>query len=116
MGLFSSKRTAEVLFEASKVDVVALSRDGSTVELVVVADGPWTGSDAQLQSLQAKVQTYVGFALDGPLAEQYPEAAGLPWRIVVHSQSGPPDARTAQVLNALSERLPAHGGELTVRS
>lgn len=114
MGLFSSKRS-EVLFDASKVDVVALSPDGGTVELVVVADAPWTGSDAQLQSLQAKVQTYVGFALDGGLAEQHPEAARLPWRIVVHSQSGPPDARTDAVLEALTERLPSHGGALAVR-
>jgi hypothetical protein len=115
MGLFRSRK-AEVLFDASKVDVVALSPDEGTVELVVVADAPWTGSDAQLQSLQAKVQTYVSFALDGPLAQQYPDARGLPWRVVVDNQSGPPDARTSTVLDGLAERLPAYGGELTVRS
>ncbi len=115
MGLFSSRKV-DSLFDASKVDVVALTPDGATVELVVVADAPWTGSDAQLQSLQAKVQTYVSFALDGPLLQQYPDARGLPWRIVIHSQSGQPHERTSTFLHALAERLSGYGGELTVRS
>lgn len=81
-----------------------------------MADKPWTGSDAQLESLQAKVQTYVAFALDGELAERFPEAIGKPWRIVVNCLAGEPDSRTAQVLDVLGTRLPDHGGSLLVRS
>lgn len=108
-------RPPESLFDARKVDVVALDPGGGAVELVIVADSPWTGSDEQLRSLQAKVQTYVGFALDGPMTDQYPETVGLPWHIVIDAKTGAPDARTATVLQALAERLRGHGGGLQVR-
>src|SRR5687767_9493284 len=88
----------EVLFDGATVDAVSIPADGSAVELHIVADAPWTGSDPQITSLQQKIHTYVGFAADGQLAAAYPEAAGLPWRIVVQCHAGNPDARTADVL------------------
>jgi hypothetical protein len=99
------------LFDAVKVDVVALSADGS-VELYIVQDHPWTGSDAQLSSLQAKVHNYVGYALDGQLATDYPETVDKPWQIVVRCRSGPPDDRTQNVLTELAKRLRPYGGSL----
>src|SRR3954452_7545798 len=108
------KRQEESLFDAAKVDLVAESADG-TIDLVMVQDQPWTGSDAQVSSLQGKVQTYVSFALDGGLAQQFPEAAGRPWRIVLDCQTGSPDARTQSVLDVLATRLPEYGGSLLVR-
>lgn len=109
------KRRQESLFDPAKVDLVAESADG-IIELVVVQDQHWTGSDAQVSSLQDKVQTYVSFALDGGLAQQFPEAAGRPWRIVVQCQTGAPDGRTQAVLDVLSTRLPEYGGCLLVRA
>ena len=103
------KRQEESRFDTGKVDLVAESADG-IIELVVVADRPWTGSDLQVSSLQGKVQTYVSFALDGGLAQQFPEAAGRPWRIVLHCLTGAPDARTQSVLDVLATRLPEYGG------
>lgn len=108
------KRQEDSLFDAGKVDLVAESAEG-TIELVIVQDQPWTGSDAQLTSLQDKVQTYVSFALDGGLTQQFPEAAGRPWRIVLSCQTGQPDESTSAVLDALAARLPEHGGSLLVR-
>jgi hypothetical protein len=100
-----------VLFNAAKIDVVALSADG-TVELYIVQDHPWTGSDAQLNSLQAKVHNYVGYALDGQLATDYPETVNKPWQIVVHCQTGAPDDRAQYVLTELAKRLRPYGGSL----
>ena len=89
----TGKRKAESLFDAGRVDLVAESSDG-IIDLIVVQAQPWTGSGAQLASLQDKVQTYVSYALDGGLAQQFPEAAGRPWRIVLNCLSGEPtDAR-----------------------
>jgi hypothetical protein len=51
------------------VALVAESSDG-VIELVIVQDNPWTGSGAQMTSLQAKVQTYVSFALDAFSAQR----------------------------------------------
>lgn len=108
------KRQPDPLFETNKVDVVAESVEG-TIDLVIVQDQQWTGSDAQLASLRAKVQTYVSFAVDGLLEEQYPEAAGRPWSIVINCLSGQPDERTQMTLDVLASRLPQYGGSLLVR-
>ncbi|MEQ4209771.1 DUF6572 domain-containing protein [Actinopolymorpha sp. B9G3] len=108
------RKHSEALFDPGKVDLVAETADG-VVELVIVADAPWTGSDAQLSSLQDKVQTYVSFALDGQMERSFPEAAGRPWRIVVSAQAGDPDHRTNSVLQTLADRLPQYGGSLLIR-
>lgn len=102
-------------FDPASVDVVALSPDRSTVDLVIVQSGEWTGSDTQLESLQAKIQSYVGYALDGQLVEQYPEVEGLPWRIVIDCQTGPPDALASAVFAHVAQVLPTYGGSLDVR-
>ncbi|WP_370248051.1 DUF6572 domain-containing protein [Nocardioides sp.] len=104
-------------FDPSKVDLVAESADG-VVELVIVRDAPWTGAESELATFQQKVQTYVSFALDGQMGQQFPDAGGKPWAIVVASTeaAGEPDERTRFVLDALMERLPAHGGQLRVRT
>jgi len=111
---FGEKKVEERLFDPAKVDVCAIS-EGGVVELFIVQDHPWTGSDAQLQSLQDKVQTYVSYALDGQMVAAYPETLGLRWRIVIHAQTGPPDVRTQTVLDALNQRLTGYGGSIDTR-
>jgi AAA lid domain len=115
-------------FAEQTIDLVGVSPDGSTVLIYLVQSTAWTGSDAQVRSLQAKIQNYVGFALDGQLVRTYPKVHGLPWSIVVDCQTGPPDTRSAEVLahaataisNALermrlrqANRLVAAGGEMS---
>lgn len=94
------------------VDLVAVSPDGSLVELIIVQAEPWSGTDAELMALQAKIHNYVGFAIDGQLVATHPETDGLPWRIIIDSQAGPPDERTLAVLEALTDRVRAYGGDL----
>lgn len=106
----------DVLFDAAKIDLVALAPDRSRIELYIVADAPWTGSDAQISSLQAKIHAYVGFAIDGQMAQAYPDAAALPWHIVIDCQSGAPDPRTADVLARTIEPVRGYGGDLAVRT
>ena len=105
----------EGLFDPTKVDLVALSPDGEVVEIVIVNDSPWTGSDAQVSSLQQKIQTCVGFALDGQMVATYPETEGSPWRIVIADQAGAPDTRSADVIARIAERVRQYGGDLLVR-
>jgi hypothetical protein len=99
----------DVPFDPTKVDLVGASAEG-VLQLFIVQDQPWSGSDAQLTSLQEKVQTYVSYALDGQLERDYPEVVGKPWQIVIHSQVGQPDERTQYVLTALNARLGTYGG------
>ena len=103
-------------FDATKVDLVTLSPDSAVALLYVVADAPWTGSDAQIHSLQEKIHNYVGFVVDGQLAAQYPETTGLPWSVVVDSHVGPPDDRTSDVLDRMKDPIARYGGSLVVRS
>lgn len=114
MGLLRKQR-AERLFDHEKVDLVAFPQSADAVEFFIVQDAPWTGSDAQLKSFQAKVETYVSYAVDGQMTTAYPETQGLPWRIVLHAQTGPPDKRTAEAIAVLSARLPERGGEFETR-
>ena len=102
-------------FDPATIDLVGLSPDGSTVDLFLVQSSPWTGTEIQIGTLQAKIQNYVGFAVDGQMARQYPEAEGLPWRIVIDSQTGEPDAKAQAVFAHLEQALPTYGGSLEVR-
>jgi hypothetical protein len=83
-----------------------------TVDLHIVQDQAWTGSDEQITSLQHKINNYVSFALDGALTEKYPETEGKPWRIVIASQAGEPDPRTMVVLDQRAPALREYGGDL----
>jgi len=107
--------TEDGLFDPAKVDVVGVSADG-TVELFIVQDRPWTGTDAQLGSLQQKIHNYVSYALDGAMVSSYPEVAGTSWRIVIHSHVGEPDNRTTIMLEALREPRLGYGASLVVRT
>jgi hypothetical protein len=107
--------TPDALFEPSKVDLVALSDDGSTVSLYIVSDSEWNGTDAQLESLQRKIHNYVSFAIDGPMTAAYPEAEGLAWQIVIDCQRGRPDERTRSVLSQVAQAVTRYGGDLVVR-
>ena len=106
---------AEALFDASKVDLVAISADGTAAEVVIVNDSAWTGSDAQVMSLQEKVHAYVSFALDGQMIAAFPETEGLAWRIVIADRAGPPDTRSADVIARIRDKVRQYGGDLLVR-
>jgi hypothetical protein len=73
----------------------------------------WTGAGGQLVSLQEKIHTYVGYAVDGQLNRDFPDTAGLPWRIVIESQAGPPDGRSTEMINRLADPVRRYGGDLT---
>lgn len=99
-------------FDPGTVDIVSIPQSGLVVDLHIVQDSPWTGSDEQLTTLQQKIHNYVSFAIDGPLVATYPETDGLPWRIVIVSREGPPDARTSSILDQVASAVRQYGGEL----
>ena len=79
--------------------------------MFIVQDHPWTGSDAQLQSLQdIKVQTYVSYALDGQMVAAYPDTVGLKWRIVIHAQTGLCLTSAQNSFGRPNQRLTGYGG------
>lgn len=96
----------------STIDLV--SSDGEHLDLIIMQTVEWDGSDRVLGLLQAKIESYVSFALEGGREEAFPEQAALPWRIVVACQS-PPDDRTLQFVNDTGALLRRHGSDLLLR-
>ena len=102
-------------FAVEKIDLVGLSPDGSTVTLYIVQDGTWTDSDTELETLQAKINNYATYAVDGQMTRMNPELVGLPWRIEVVCQNGAPGSRAQAALDHAAQLLPEYGGSLEVR-
>jgi uncharacterized iron-regulated membrane protein len=105
-----------VIFDPETVDLVTLTPDGGSVNLYIVQAEKWSGSDEQLMSLQQKIHNHVSYALDGRMAAAYPETADLTWRIVIDSQKGPLDSRTATVVTQVAEVVRRYNGELVIQS
>lgn len=64
------------------IDFVAFDDERDACLLVLVEEGPWTGSvEDHLSSLQERLYGCLEAALDGQLAERFPRAANT--RIVV---------------------------------
>ena len=59
------------------VDLVALDRETGEVMLLMLEERPFGSDPAQLRQLEGKLNSYLSYVLDGFLAEQYPQYAGL---------------------------------------
>jgi hypothetical protein len=101
------------LFDPTKVDLISKKKNGDA-RLFIVQDQPWTGSDAEIESLELKVRYYVSFAVGGTLVALEPQFRGRPWAIVVDTYTGRPDVRTLDSLNRLGEVVGQHGGALVL--
>jgi hypothetical protein len=58
------------------VDLVSFDRERDEVVLLMLEERPWDTDPEQLRQLEAKFNAYLGYALDGHLARQYPDYAG----------------------------------------
>jgi hypothetical protein len=89
---------------AGVIDLLTYDAKNGHSTLVMVEPRPWDGSEARLFQLQEKLNAYVSFALDGELAESYPDIAGLPLRIVLECATYPDEA-TIDLLEKVREQL-----------
>jgi hypothetical protein len=55
-----------------KIDLVSKKKTGEYV-LVIVADEPWRDTDDFRYQLQAKLNSYCSYFLDGQMKKQYPD-------------------------------------------
>ena len=86
------------------VDAVTFEEKTSTYRLVLLVDVPWDQSTRQLLALQDKLNNYIGFALDGPMAERYPGSDGKD--VIVRLQCPTaPTGRTAKTLQQMEGGL-----------
>lgn len=92
------------LADSGTVDLVAQDAAG-TYLVIMVEDRPWGTDPAQPLQLQAKVNAYAGFILDGGLVGHYPETAGHGVSIQLDCIEEPTDDVAAVVEHA---RLKLH--------
>jgi hypothetical protein len=60
-------------YREGKIDLIGYHPDRDEVGLYVVHTEGWDPSDEGLARLRQRIDDYLVFALDGPLAETYPE-------------------------------------------
>jgi hypothetical protein len=66
---------------AGVIDFLGFNRVAEEVLLVIVEKRPWTDIELQLFQLQEKLNAYLSFALDGEMADVYPDFVGKPLRV-----------------------------------
>lgn len=65
------------LQNAHSIDLIAQDPATNDVVLGMTEIRPWDGSDRRVFELQEKVNAYLSFALDGEMAENFPQFAGM---------------------------------------
>lgn len=89
---------------AHVIDVIAEDARTGGVVLIMTESRPWDGSARRLFQLQEKINAYLSFALDGEMAESYPQFAGRP--ILLRLDCAEPlDRRTTQFIGAVRQQI-----------
>ena len=92
-----------------------MTHDAKTdaVELVMFEPRAWDGGPEQLFQLQEKMNAYLSFALDGELAESYPQLVGKPLRVVLRCVDAPP-SEAVEFLASVRGQIAFQGIDLEV--
>src|SRR4051812_47950882 len=90
------------------IDLVTHAPGEEVWRLVVIEQGAWDGSRAQLLKLQQKLNTYVAFAVDGGMEEKYPESVGRR-RVIRLDLYHAPDEKTRSTLEKLGAAIEQEG-------
>jgi hypothetical protein len=85
------------------VDAVMKMPDGSGVLLMCALEA-WSGKVEQLQTLIDKFRTYIAFVRSGQFAQQHPEIARKPPRILLRCNYAPTD-KAQQVFDFMRKRF-----------
>ena len=102
------------LERANVIDALGIDEPSGRVVLVIRHEAPWDGSDQQLFLLQEKLNAYLSFALDGEMAEAYPELSKLPLRIQIDC-AAMPEGAALEFLNHVHDQIAFQNIKLEVR-
>ena len=102
------------LEQSNIIDALGIDETTGRLTLVIRHDAPWEGTPAQLYLLQEKLNVYLSFALDGELAEEYPDFAAKPLALRIDCASTP-DSGTMHMLAHVRQQLHFQDIDLTVR-
>jgi hypothetical protein len=93
---------------AMVVDLINLDPVADQVVLVMIERRSWGASPRQFQQIEEKINRYLGYALDGFLAEQYPQYAGKPVSIRLDCAEAP-HGDAVRFMEAARQASESHG-------
>jgi hypothetical protein len=96
------------------LDLVTADAESGKVVLVMYERRPWGASPQQLRQIEEKINRYMGYALDGFLAEHHPEHQGKAVQIRLECAEAP-HGEAAAFVEAARDAIEAHGLELVVK-
>ncbi len=96
------------------IDLIAQDPASSEVVLGMTEPRPWDGSDRRIYELQEKVNTYLSFALDGEMAENFPQFAEKTVRLQLDCVEAP-DPKTEHFIGLIRQQIGFQGIEFSVR-
>lgn len=95
------------------VDLISVDPASDKVVLTMIERRPWGASPQQFQQIEEKINRYLGYALDGFLAEHYPEHEGKRVQIRLECAEEP-HGEAVLFVKAASRAASDHGLELVV--
>jgi hypothetical protein len=90
------------------MDLITADPVSGAVVLVMIERRAWGASAEQFRQIEEKINRYLGYALDGFLAEQYPQYLGRPVQIRLDCAESPHGDAVAFV-EAAQQAAGAHG-------
>jgi hypothetical protein len=89
------------------IDLITLDKPSDTVVLVMTERRPW-GLPEQLKQIEEKLNRYMGYLLDGFLAEHYPQYLGKAVRIRLDCAEEP-HGEAVRFVEAMTDACERHG-------
>ena len=102
------------LEHANVIDAIVFDEKTQAVTMLMTEPRAWDGGDEQIFQLQEKLNAYLSFALDGEMAEAYPQFVGKRLRVQLDCLAMP-DERTVGFLAMVREQISFQNIDLEVR-
>lgn len=90
------------------VDLITLDKASDTVVLVMIERRPWDATREQFKQIEEKLNRYMGYVLDGFLAEQYPQYKGKAVQIRLDCAEAP-HGEAVRFVEAMTHATASYG-------
>jgi hypothetical protein len=98
---------------AMLLDLVTVDPASGKVVLAMIERRAWGASDQQFRQIEEKINRYLGYVLDGFLAQHYPQYLGKQVRIRLDCAE-PPHGDAVRFVEAATRSIQSHGLEFVV--
>jgi hypothetical protein len=93
---------------ARMVDLITVDPASGQVVLAMFERRPWGSDPGQFGQIEEKINRYMGYVLDGFLAEQYPQYVGKPVALRLDCAEAP-EGEAARFVAAAADATSRHG-------